>query len=59
MIGEKTSIQDGVYEPGGSDLFIKDGELLKIKLCHEADIYITTGKASIEDPKPGGVHSFV
>lgn len=37
---------------GGSDLFIKDGELLKIKLCHEADIHITTGKASIEDPKP-------
>jgi hypothetical protein len=36
------SIQNGIYEPGSSDLFIEDRERLKVLLCHEADIHITT-----------------
>ncbi len=42
-----TSLQCGVYEPGNSDIFIEDRELLKTKLCHEADIHITTEAATI------------
>jgi len=41
------SIQDGVYEPGQSDILIEAGELLKVKFCHEADIHITTETAAI------------
>ncbi len=43
----KRSIQDGVYEPGQSDIFIEARELLKVKLCHEADIHIATETAAI------------
>ncbi len=42
-----TSIKNGVYKPGNSDIFIEDRELLKIKLCQEADIHITTETAAI------------
>ncbi len=36
------SIQDGVYEPGRSDIFIKDRGRLKVRLCHESDIHVVT-----------------
>jgi hypothetical protein len=42
-----TSIQSGIYEPGSSDLFIEDRERLKVQLCHEADIHITTKRKAI------------
>ena len=41
------SIQDGVYEPGNSDIFIFDKDRLTVRLCHEADIHIETSFASI------------
>lgn len=44
-----SSIESGIYEPGRSDLLIEDRERLKVLLCHEADIHITTNtKAIIE-----------
>ncbi len=36
------SIRDGIYRPGTSDIFLCDGDRLAVKLCHEADIHITT-----------------
>jgi hypothetical protein len=39
--------QDGVYEPGRSDLFIFDDDRLTARLCHEADIHIETRSLSI------------
>ena len=41
------SIQDGIYEPGNSDIFILDKNRLTVRLCHEADIHIETSFASI------------
>ncbi len=43
----QSSIQLGIYEPGQADIFLEDGEILQIKLCHEADIHITAESAAI------------
>jgi hypothetical protein len=39
--------QDGIYEPGRSDVFIFDADRLTARLCHEADIHIETRSLSI------------
>lgn len=40
------AIQDGIFEPGRSDLSIEsDG--LTVLLCHEADIHVMTQSASV------------
>jgi len=32
----------GIYTPGSSDIYISDGDRLKVRLCHESDIHIHT-----------------
>ena len=41
------SIDDCIYRPASSDVFIKASDQLIVHLCHEADIHITTASPTI------------
>lgn len=43
----RRSIDNGIYHPTTSDLFITASDLLEARLCHESDIHITTASRSI------------
>jgi hypothetical protein len=41
------SIHEGTYHPAKSDLFITASDQLTARLCHEADIHVTTESPAI------------
>lgn len=41
------SIEDGIYRPASSDLFITASDQMQAHLCHHSDIHITTASPQV------------
>ena len=42
MVWIDNSIRRGIYTPGRCDIFISQGQRLKLTLCHESDMHVET-----------------